>query len=70
MMPVNYAGLALLLLGIALMVAEAFNPSFGILGLGGVVAFILGSIFLMDSDLPNFQIAIPLIVALPSSQSH
>ncbi|AEX24143.1 nodulation protein NfeD [Vibrio sp. EJY3] len=61
MMPVNYAGLGLLLLGIALMIAEAFSPSFGVLGLGGVVAFILGSIFLMDSDLPGFQVALPLI---------
>ncbi|CAM2905372.1 NfeD-like C-terminal domain-containing protein [Vibrio mytili] len=64
MMPVNYAGLGLLLLGIALMIAEAFSPSFGVLGLGGVAAFILGSIFLMDSDLPGFQIALPLIFGI------
>ncbi|MGY0614842.1 NfeD family protein [Vibrio sp. FJH11] len=64
MMPVNYAGLGLLLLGIALMIAEAFSPSFGVLGLGGVVAFVLGSIFLMDSDLPGFQVALPLIFGL------
>jgi membrane-bound serine protease (ClpP class) len=54
-LPVNYAGLALLLLGIGLMVAEAFSPSFGILGLGGVVAFALGALFLFDpeqSDIP------------------
>ncbi|WP_194438948.1 NfeD family protein [Vibrio fluminensis] len=61
MMPVNYAGLGLLLLGIALMVAEGFSPSFGILGVGGIVAFVLGSIFLIDSDIPGFQIALPLI---------
>ncbi|EGU36380.1 membrane-bound serine protease [Vibrio ichthyoenteri ATCC 700023] len=64
MMPVNYAGLGLLLLGIALMVAEGFSPSFGVLGLGGVAAFVLGSIFLMDSDLPGFQIALPLIFGI------
>ncbi|WWE61918.1 nodulation protein NfeD [Parasalinivibrio latis] len=64
MMPVNYAGLGLILLGIALMVAEAFSPSFGILGLGGIVAFVLGSIFLMDSDLPGYQVAIPLIAGV------
>ncbi len=64
MMPVNYAGLGLLLLGIALMIAEAFSPSFGVLGLGGVVAFVLGSIFLMDSEVPGFQIAVPLIIGL------
>ena len=64
MMPVNYVGLGLLLLGIALMIAEGFSPSFGILGLGGIVAFILGSVFLMDSELPSFQIALPLIFGI------
>jgi membrane-bound serine protease (ClpP class) len=54
-LPINYAGMALLLLGIALMVAEAFAPSFGILGLGGILAFVLGAFFLFDpeqSDIP------------------
>ncbi|MDP4651785.1 MAG: nodulation protein NfeD, partial [Haliea sp.] len=46
MLPISYAGLALLLLGIALMAAEAFAPSFGVLGLGGVAAFVTGSIML------------------------
>ncbi|HEY4369009.1 MAG TPA: nodulation protein NfeD [Steroidobacteraceae bacterium] len=58
---VNYAGLGLMLLGIALIVAEAFVPSFGSLGLGGIVAFIVGSIILMDTGVPGFQIARPLI---------
>lgn len=61
MLPVNYAGLALILLGIALLIAEAFSPSFGILGLGGICSFVLGSVFLMDSEIPAFQIAKPLI---------
>ena len=61
MLPVNYAGLALILLGITLLVAEAFSPSFGILGLGGVGAFVIGSVFLLDSQLPAFQIAKPII---------
>lgn len=64
MLPVSYAGLGLLLLGIALMIAEAFSPSFGILGLGGIVSFVLGSIMLMDTETPGYQIAIPLIVGL------
>ena len=54
-LPVSFAGLALLILGIALMVAEAFTPSFGIAGLAGIVAFALGALFLFDpqqSDLP------------------
>jgi membrane-bound serine protease (ClpP class) len=58
---VNYAGLALILLGIALMVAEAFAPSFGALGLGGVVAFVVGSIILLDREVPGFEIATSLI---------
>tara|TARA_R110001583_G_scaffold54919_1_gene167669 strand:- start:5840 stop:7198 length:1359 start_codon:yes stop_codon:yes gene_type:complete len=62
MLPVNYAGLALIILGIMLLVAEGFSPSFGILGLGGVCSFVLGSVFLMDSSLPAFQVAMPIII--------
>ena len=62
-LPICYAGLGLILLGIALMTAEAFAPSFGILGLGGVVAFVVGSIMLMDTQLPGYQIAMPMIAA-------
>jgi len=62
LLPVNYAGMALILLGVALMVAEAFEPSFGILGIGGIVAFIIGSIILIDTDLPDFGIDISVII--------
>ncbi|GFE79323.1 serine protease [Steroidobacter agaridevorans] len=58
---VNYAGLALIALGIALIVAEAFAPSFGALGVGGVVAFTIGSIMLFDGQVPGFRIARGLI---------
>jgi membrane-bound serine protease (ClpP class) len=58
---VNYAGLALIALGVLLIVAESFVPSFGTLGLGGIVAFIIGSVLLLDSDVPGFDIAWPLI---------
>lgn len=58
---VNYAGLALIVLGVALMLGEAFAPSFGVLGIGGVVAFVIGSVVLMDTETPGFQIARPLI---------
>jgi membrane-bound serine protease (ClpP class) len=47
---VNYAGLALILLGLAFIVGEAFMPSFGMLGVGGIVAFVLGSVILMDGS--------------------
>ncbi|MEH6591963.1 MAG: nodulation protein NfeD [Halioglobus sp.] len=62
-LPISYAGLGLIILGIGLMTAEAFAPSFGILGLGGVVAFVVGSIMLMDTELPGYQIAMPMIAA-------
>jgi len=64
MLPVNYAGLALIALGIAFMVAEVFLPSFGSLGIGGVIAFVVGAILLIDSDVPGFGIPIPLIASL------
>ena len=56
MLPVNYAGLALMLLGVMLMIAEGFAPSFGVLGMGGLAAFVFGSIILMDSDVPGFAV--------------
>jgi membrane-bound serine protease (ClpP class) len=56
-LPVNYAGLALIGLGLALMIAEMLVPSFGALGIGGVVAFVVGSIMLMDTDAPGFGIS-------------
>ncbi|HET6629013.1 MAG TPA: nodulation protein NfeD [Woeseiaceae bacterium] len=60
--PVNYAGLALLLLGFALIIAEAFVPSFGILGLGGIAAFCFGAIMMFDSGIPGFGISIVFVV--------
>ncbi|MEH6550620.1 MAG: nodulation protein NfeD [Pseudomonadales bacterium] len=63
-LPVSYVGLALILLGVALMTAEALAPSFGVLGVGGIVAFVFGSIMLMDTDLPGYQIALPIIASL------
>ncbi|MGV8892361.1 MAG: NfeD family protein [Burkholderiaceae bacterium] len=64
LLPVNYAGLALILLGMAFMVAEAFLPSFGALGLGGIAAFVVGALILIDTDLPGFGIPIALIAAI------
>jgi membrane-bound serine protease (ClpP class) len=63
-LPVSYVGLGLILLGIGLMAAEAFAPSFGVLGIGGVIAFVVGSIMLMDTDLPGYQIAMSVILAV------
>ncbi len=64
MLPVNYAGLALIALGIGCMVAELFLPSFGTLGVGGIVAFAFGAVMLIDTDVPGFGVPIGLIAAL------
>ncbi len=64
MLPVNYAGLALILLGLGFLVAEAFVPSFGALGLGGVAAFVFGAVLLIDTDSPGYGIPLPLIGVL------
>ena len=58
---VNYAGLGLMLLGLALLVGEAFVPSFGSLGIGGIAAFVIGSIILLDTGVPGFEVARSLI---------
>lgn len=63
-LPVDFVGVALILLGIALMVAEAFAPSFGILGLGGIAAFAVGGAILIDTDVPEFQVDWAAIAAL------
>lgn len=63
-LPVNYAGLALLFLGIGLLVAEAFLFSHGVLGIGGCIAFALGAAILIDTDTPEFRISWSLIAGL------
>jgi membrane-bound serine protease (ClpP class) len=62
LLPLDYAGLALMLLGIGFMVAEAFLPSFGILGIGGVVAFVFGGVLLIDTDAPGFGLPLAAVV--------
>ncbi|SDI28084.1 NfeD family protein [Pseudomonas panipatensis] len=64
LLPVNFAGVGLILLGLVFMIAEAFVPSFGSLGIGGVVAFIIGGLILLDTDAPGFGIPLALIVGV------
>lgn len=64
LLPISYAGLALIILGIAFMIAEAFMPSFGALGMGGVVAFVAGSVMLMEHPTLGFSISWPLIILM------
>lgn len=63
-LPVNYAGLALILMGIGLIIAEAYAPSFGALGLGGIAAFVFGSIMMFDSGIPGFGISLTFVIGL------
>lgn len=62
LLPVNYVGLALIFLGVALIIAEAFEPSFGVLGLGGIASFVIGSVILMDTDAPGYGIDLSVII--------
>ncbi|MBV5920775.1 nodulation protein NfeD [Pseudomonas aeruginosa] len=64
MLPVNYAGLALIALGLAFMVGEAFVASFGVLGIGGIVSFVVGALILIDTEMPGYGIPPGLVVAL------
>jgi membrane-bound serine protease (ClpP class) len=64
LLPVNYAGLALMALGIAFMVAEVFVPAYGSLGVGGVVAFVVGAFMLIDTDVAGFGVPWTLIATL------
>jgi membrane-bound serine protease (ClpP class) len=63
LLPVNYAGTALVLLGIALMVMEAHIGSFGLIGVAGIAAFVIGAIFMFPSGAPGFALSLPLVAA-------
>jgi membrane-bound serine protease (ClpP class) len=70
MLPVNYAGLALIFLGIGFMIAEAFLPAYGSLGIGGLIAFVIGSVMLIeDTDLPGFEIPYALIAGVAAASA-
>jgi membrane-bound serine protease (ClpP class) len=64
LLPVNYSGLALIMLGIAFMIAEAFLPTFGAIGIGGVIAFVIGALILIDTEAPGFGIPLSLVATV------
>lgn len=64
LLPVNYAGLALIAVGIGFMVAELFASGFGALGIGGVIAFVIGSVILFDPDISGYAPSLPLIAGI------
>lgn len=67
MLPINYAGVILIVLGLVFMIAEVFVPSFGALGLGGIIGFLIGSFLLMDTDVPGFSLPWQLIIGVTIS---
>jgi membrane-bound serine protease (ClpP class) len=64
LLPVSYAGLTLMALGVALLLAEVFIPTAGVLGVGGVIAFVLGSIMLFRSDVPGYTVNLGVIAGI------
>jgi membrane-bound serine protease (ClpP class) len=64
MLPISYVGLSLIFLGVAFLIAEAFLPTFGALGFGGIVAFVVGALMLIDTDVPGYGIPLPVIAAV------
>jgi membrane-bound serine protease (ClpP class) len=69
MLPVNYAGLALMLLGIAFMAGELFFPAYGSLGVGGLIAFVIGSVILIDTDVPGFGVPFALVLGVAAASA-
>ncbi len=64
LLPINYAGFALMLIGIFCMIAEVYISSFGALGIGGIIAFVIGSFLLLDTETPGFTIAWQVIIIM------
>ncbi|WP_259667606.1 NfeD family protein [Rhizobium lentis] len=64
MLPVSYAGVGLIVLAVALLVAEAHAPTFGVLGLGGAVALVLGATILFDTDVPDLKVSRQVLVGI------
>ncbi len=62
--PVNYAGMALIIVGVGLIVAEAYAPSFGVLGIGGIIAFVFGAVIMFDTDVPGFGISYAFVIGI------
>lgn len=64
LLPISYAGLGLIILGVVLIVSEAFVPSFGALGIGGIISFLIGSIMLMKTEAVGFTLPLQLIIGV------
>jgi len=69
LLPINYAGAALVLLGIGLMVAEAHIGSFGAIGVAGIVAFVIGAILMFPSGAPGLALSRPLLAGIAAASA-
>jgi membrane-bound serine protease (ClpP class) len=58
-----------MLVGIAFMVAELFFPAFGSLGIGGAIAFVIGSVILIDTDIPGYGVPLPLVLGIAAASA-
>jgi membrane-bound serine protease (ClpP class) len=67
LLPINYAGAALVLLGIALMVAEVHIGAFGAIGVGGIVAFVIGAIMMFPAEVPGVGVSVPVVAAIAAA---
>lgn len=67
LLPINYAGVALVIFGIVLMTAELLTPSFGLIGAGAVGAFVVGSMMLFDTQVEGMKVSMPLLVTLSAA---
>lgn len=64
LMPINYTGLILVMIGVVFMLFEVYVSSFGVIGIGGIIAFVLGSIMLFDESSPTYHLAWQLVLVM------
>lgn len=69
MLPINYAGLGLIILGLIFMTGEVFMPSFGALGIGGIISFVIGSVMLVDTNVPGYGLSWAVILPVASASA-
>jgi membrane-bound serine protease (ClpP class) len=68
-LPVNYAGILLILFGVALLILEVKVTSHGVLSVGGILSLLFGSMMLMDSTVPELQVSLSVILPVVAGLS-